>query len=131
MQDVSRSVQDGTRGGTHLAICAPVRAAADAAAAYVCSACQGLEASMTPLLEARGIVKRYGHVTALSGADFTVNTGEVVALIGDNGAGKSTLVKVLSGVISHDEGEMLLQGKPTRLDSPQHARQEYIYKLNC
>src|SRR5918912_4461103 len=79
--------------------------------------------SMTPLLEARGIVKRYGHVTALNGADFTVNAGEVVALIGDNGAGKSTLVKVLSGVIDHDEGELLLRGKPVRLDSPQHARQ--------
>ena len=77
---------------------------------------------MTPLLEARGIVKRYGHVTALSGADFTVNPGEVVALIGDNGAGKSTLVKVLSGVISHDEGELLLNGEPVKMDSPQHAR---------
>ena len=77
---------------------------------------------MTPLLEARGIVKRYGHVTALSGADFTVHPGEVVALIGDTGAGKSTLVKVLSGVIGHDEGELLLNGKPVKMDSPQHAR---------
>ena len=77
---------------------------------------------MTALLEARGIVKRYGHVTALDGADFTVNKGEVVALIGDNGAGKSTLVKVLSGVIAPDGGELLLNGKPTDLDSPQHAR---------
>src|SRR5919206_5309295 len=78
---------------------------------------------MTALLEARGIVKRYGHVTALDGADFQVDAGEVVALIGENGAGKSTLVKVLSGVIDHDEGELLLRGKPVRLDSPQHARQ--------
>src|SRR3954465_15357570 len=123
MQDVSRSVQDGTRGGTRLAICAPVRAAADAAAAYVCSACQGLEASMTPLLEARGIVKRFGHVTALSGADFSVNAGEVTALIGDNGAGKSTLVKVLSGVYSPDEGELLLKGEPIKLDSPHTPRE--------
>ena len=50
-----------------------------------------------PLLEARGISKRYGNVLALDGADFTVRPGEVVALIGDNGAGKSTLVKTLSG----------------------------------
>src|SRR5690349_21341486 len=78
--------------------------------------------AMTPLHEARGIVKRYGHVTALSGADFVVNPGEVVALIGDNGAGKSTLVKVLSGVIEPDEGQMLLRGEPIALDSPQHAR---------
>jgi simple sugar transport system ATP-binding protein len=77
---------------------------------------------MTPLLEARGIVKRYGHVTALDGADFAVTAGEVTALIGDNGAGKSTLVKVLSGVIAHDEGEILLKGRPVALESPQHAR---------
>jgi simple sugar transport system ATP-binding protein len=77
---------------------------------------------VTALLEAHGIVKRYGHVTALDGADFTVHKGEVVALIGDNGAGKSTLVKVLSGVIASDEGELLLNGEPVDLDSPQHAR---------
>ena len=77
---------------------------------------------MTALLEARGIVKRYGHVTALAGADFTVFRGEVVALIGDNGAGKSTLVKVLSGVIAADEGEMRLKGERVVLDSPLHAR---------
>ena len=78
---------------------------------------------MTPLLEARGIVKRFGHVTALGGADFAVNAGEVTALIGDNGAGKSTLVKVLSGVYAADEGELLLKGEPIKLDSPQHARE--------
>jgi simple sugar transport system ATP-binding protein len=78
--------------------------------------------SGAPLLEARGVVKRYGHVTALSGADFSVHAGEVVALIGDNGAGKSTLVKVLSGVIEPDEGTLTLKGRPIKLDSPQHAR---------
>jgi simple sugar transport system ATP-binding protein len=61
-------------------------------------------------------------VTALDGADFQVDAGEVVALIGDNGAGKSTLVKVLSGVIAHDEGELRLRGEPVQLESPHHAR---------
>jgi simple sugar transport system ATP-binding protein len=78
---------------------------------------------MTPLLEAEGIVKRYGHVTALAGADFSISAGEVVALIGDNGAGKSTLVKTLCGVIGHDEGTIKLKGKPVRFNSPHHARE--------
>src|SRR5829696_5491349 len=89
---------------------------------HVAYVCRSEGRHMTPLLEARGIVKRFGHVTALGGADFAVNAGEVTALIGDNGAGKSTLVKVLSGVYAPDEGELLLKGKPIKLDSPQHAR---------
>lgn len=74
------------------------------------------------LLEARGITKRYGHVEALDGADFSVSAGEVVALIGDNGAGKSTLVKTLSGVIVPDAGEILLRGEPVELGTPLQAR---------
>ena len=74
------------------------------------------------MLEARDVVKRYGHVTALSGACFEAHEGEVTALIGDNGAGKSTLVKILSGVIPPDAGEILLAGERTRLESPQHAK---------
>ena len=64
-----------------------------------------------PLLEARGIVKSFGRVRALRGADFAVYPGEVVALVGDNGAGKSTLVKILSGVQPPDGGEILFEGR--------------------
>jgi len=57
-----------------------------------------------PLLEARGIVKRFGHVVALDGADFELYHDEIVAVIGDNGAGKSTLIKSLSGALQPDRG---------------------------
>ena len=79
-----------------------------------------------PLLEARGISKRYGNVLALDGADFTVLPGEVTALIGDNGAGKSTLVKTLSGAIRPDHGDIIVEGKPVRLASPLDARDHGI-----
>ena len=75
-----------------------------------------------PLLEARGIYKSFGRVRALRGANFTVNAGEVVALVGDNGAGKSTLVKVLAGVEPPDAGEILFEGEPVTIDSPLTAR---------
>jgi simple sugar transport system ATP-binding protein len=75
-----------------------------------------------PLLEARGLVKSFGRVHALRGADFTVNRGEVVALIGDNGAGKSTLVKTLSGVHTPDAGEILFEGTLVSIPSPEAAR---------
>jgi simple sugar transport system ATP-binding protein len=75
-----------------------------------------------PLLEARGLVKRYGRVLALDDASFTAYPGEVVALIGDNGAGKSTLVKTLSGAIRPDGGQILVQGKPVHMASPLDAR---------
>jgi len=64
--------------------------------------------SEQPLLEARNIVKSFGRVQALRGANFTVYSSEVVALVGDNGAGKSTLVKTLVGVHPPDSGEILL-----------------------
>ncbi len=76
----------------------------------------------TPLLEARDIVKHYGHVEALRGANFTVYAGEVVALIGDNGAGKSTLIKILSGVTTPTSGQILIDGNPVELDTPDHAQ---------
>ncbi len=79
-----------------------------------------------PLLEARGIAKRFGHVQALDGADFSAVAGEVVALVGDNGAGKSTLVKTLSGTIKPDSGEILLEGKPVHFASPLDAQRRGI-----
>jgi simple sugar transport system ATP-binding protein len=82
----------------------------------------GGELMTTPVLEARGISKQYGHVEALSDANFELNAGEVVALIGDNGAGKSTLVRILSGTEPADSGEILFDGKPVHLTSPVDAR---------
>jgi simple sugar transport system ATP-binding protein len=75
-----------------------------------------------PVLEARDIVKSFGRVEALRGANFSVHAGEVVALVGDNGAGKSTLVKVLAGVHPADSGEILFEGRPVSLQTPQQAR---------
>jgi simple sugar transport system ATP-binding protein len=83
-------------------------------------------AGAQPLLEARDLVKRYGHVQALDGASFAAFPGEVVALIGDNGAGKSTLVQALSGVIRADRGEILIDGKPVQMSSPIEARKHGI-----
>src|SRR5688572_3923174 len=73
------------------------------------------------LLALRGITKSFPGVKALSGVDFTVQRGEVHALMGENGAGKSTLIKVLTGVYRRDSGEMLLDNKPIDPHSPQEA----------
>jgi fructose transport system ATP-binding protein len=76
----------------------------------------------TPILQARGLVKRYGHVVALAGADFELYPGEILAVIGDNGAGKSTLIKCLSGATVPDEGEIELDGEPVQMRNPLEAR---------
>lgn len=75
----------------------------------------------TALLALRSISKRFGAVQALSQVDFEVHPGEVVALVGDNGAGKSTLIKIISGTIAIDEGEILFEGKPVTLGAPKRA----------
>jgi fructose transport system ATP-binding protein len=82
----------------------------------------GQKAGVTPILEARGLVKRYGHVTALAGSDFDLMPGEILAVIGDNGAGKSSLIKCLSGAVVPDEGEILLDGRPIHMRTPIDAR---------
>jgi simple sugar transport system ATP-binding protein len=74
-----------------------------------------------PLLQARGIVKSYGHVQALWGCDFDVYPNEIVALIGDNGAGKSTLIKILAGSEQADSGEVYLSGQRIHVGSPFEA----------
>ena len=75
-----------------------------------------------PILVARNLVKRFGRVTALSGSDFELHAGEVLAVIGDNGAGKSSLIKCLSGAMVPDEGEMELEGRRVQFKRPQDAR---------
>ena len=75
-----------------------------------------------PILEARGLAKRYGQVVALDGVDFELYPDEIVAVIGDNGAGKSTLIKALSGALQPDEGEIRLDGKRVRFRTPGDAR---------
>jgi D-xylose transport system ATP-binding protein len=78
-------------------------------------------AETTPLLELRGITKRFGAVRALNGVNFRVMPGEVVGLVGDNGAGKSTLVKVISGIHPSDEGEYLWEGASKSVGTPTDA----------
>jgi fructose transport system ATP-binding protein len=77
-------------------------------------------------MQAKGLVKRYGQVTALDGADFELRAGEILAVIGDNGAGKSSLIKALSGATIPDQGEIKLDGKTIHFKSPIDARRAGI-----
>ncbi len=78
---------------------------------------------MTALvMQAKGLTKRYGQVTALDGSDFELRAGEILAVIGDNGAGKSSLIKCLSGATVPDEGEVFLDGVRVLFKSPIDAR---------
>jgi ABC-type sugar transport system ATPase subunit len=78
-------------------------------------------ANGTPLLELRGVVKRFGAVQALSGIDFEIPAGQVTALTGDNGAGKSVTIKTISGLWSPDDGQILWEGKPIHLHGPRDS----------
>ena len=77
---------------------------------------------LQPVLVARGLIKTFGRVVALDGADFDLNPHEILAVIGDNGAGKSTLIKCLAGAIQPDEGVVLMDGRPVDFRRPQDAR---------
>ena len=79
-------------------------------------------AAREPFLEARGISKFFGHVTALDNVTVALYPGEVLALVGDNGAGKSTLVSILSGVAQPDAGSVWVDGNRERIDNPRRAR---------
>lgn len=81
--------------------------------------------SQTPLLELRNISKNFGSIQVLDGIHFSIEPGQVVALLGDNGAGKSTLIKVIAGVHRPSSGELFWQGKAVRFSDgsgPQEAR---------
>jgi fructose transport system ATP-binding protein len=79
-----------------------------------------------PILKARGLIKRYGRVTALDNCDFDLMPGEIMAVIGDNGAGKTTMIKAMSGAITADEGDVFLEGQKVNFTSPIAARAEGI-----
>ncbi len=79
-----------------------------------------------PLLEARGIGKSYGAVTALTDVNFEVRSGEVVGLVGDNGAGKSTLLKILCGAVQPSSGQLVVDGMSVTFHSPKDSRERGI-----
>jgi len=86
-------------------------------------AAEGIEMSdVQPILTARGLMKRFGTVVAMNGADFDLYPGEITAVIGDNGAGKSTLIKAISGAVMPDHGQITLEGRTLHFRSPQDAR---------
>jgi len=85
--------------------------------------------SSAPLLEMRQISKRFGNTQALDRVTFSAVAGEVHAISGENGAGKSTLMKILSGAVQADSGEVLLDGNPVTIQSPRDARNLGIHTV--
>jgi ABC-type sugar transport system ATPase subunit len=81
----------------------------------------GSRAAVVPLLEAKGISKRFPGVVALDDVSVTIRAGEVHGLVGENGAGKSTLLKIVSGVYTPDDGELLWDGEPVTFKGPADA----------
>jgi ABC-type sugar transport system ATPase subunit len=81
-----------------------------------------LNPSGVPLIDARGLRKHFGAIQAVDGVDLAVERGEVLAIVGDNGAGKSTLIKMLSGAILPDDGEIYVEGNRARIHGPLDAR---------
>ena len=87
--------------------------------------------SDSPVLELRGVSKRFGAVQALFEVDFQVAAGQVMALVGDNGAGKSTLIKCIAGIYPIDTGEVRFDGEPVTVHGPKDAARlgiEIVYQ---
>jgi fructose transport system ATP-binding protein len=85
----------------------------------------------TPVIQAKGLTKRYGRVTAIESGDLELYPGEILAVIGDNGAGKSSLIKALSGALIPDSGEIYLDGRQVHFRNPMEAREvgiETVYQ---
>lgn len=88
-------------------------------------------AEKQPLLELKGVSKRFGSVQALYQVDFRAFAGEVMALVGDNGAGKSTLIKGIAGIHTFNEGQVFFDGQPARINSPRDSARlgiEVVYQ---
>lgn len=81
------------------------------------------------LLSVRGVVKRYGGLTAVDGASFDIDAGELVGLIGPNGSGKTTLLNILSGLADPDSGEILLDGTPCHGLKPEQLAHRGVMRM--
>ena len=79
-----------------------------------------------PVIAVQGLTKHYGGVKALTDAEFRLNPGEHVAIVGDNGAGKSTFVRLITGVEQPSRGDILMDGQPVAFDSPLDAREQGV-----
>ena len=80
----------------------------------------------TPVIAVKGLTKHYGGVKALTDAEFRLNPGEHVAIVGDNGAGKSTFVRLITGVEQPSRGDILMDGQGVAFDSPLDAREQGV-----
>jgi len=90
-----------------------------------------LTAAIEPIVTGRGLVKRFGRVTAIDRSDFDLFPGEILAVIGDNGAGKTSIVKAICGALQPDAGEIRIEGRPVHFASPIEAREmgiEIVYQ---
>ena len=82
----------------------------------------GAAAVVAPVLEIRGVAKRFDATQALEDVSLALHAGEIHALLGENGAGKSTLIKIMTGVHQPDRGEILLAGRPVAIRSAAEAQ---------